>query len=134
MERLVYRTSLRQKIKVIVILFVVLALIFVGCYFLGGVKDFSWLYLLPVVFLYTILSERYILTDNQLLVCSGFFGKYQIDLSKIVSISNIKNGFMIEYIKSNNKKSTLSIFKIANQQQMIDEIQKRVTLDSNSNI
>ena len=108
----------------------VLALIFVGCYFLGGVKDFSWLYLLPFIFIYILLSERYILTDNQLIICSGFLGKHPINLSRIDSIISIKDGFAIEYLKSNGNKTTLSILRVDNQQQMMDEIKKRISLNS----
>ena len=133
MERIVYRTSLKYKIKVVINLILIVALVFLGFYYLVGVRDLSWMFLIPIVFLYTILSERYILTDKQLLVCSGFTGKHAIELSRVTSISTIKNGFSMEYINAKNINKALSIYHIGNQQQMIDEIEKRSALDSYSN-
>ena len=68
MNTMVFRTSVRYRVKFVAATILVVALVFGGCYFIGGVKYFSWLYLVPIAVVYFVLFESNVVTDNALIL------------------------------------------------------------------
>ncbi len=129
MNTMVFRTSVRYRVKFVAATILVVALVFGGCYFIGGVKDFSWLYLVPIAVVYFVLFERNVVTDNALILYLGFLSKNTIEFEHITSISIVKGGFQIGYTRPNGKEEYATFLHIDNWQEMMSVIEKRAKLN-----